>query len=188
MAQQGWTAGDRGSNRRPPAWEADSTERPKSAWSMPPDSIGGPAGSKPVRDGRREQRLTGVCERPRRLVPRGRFTPLVRRSITFAAQPAPEPAPARARRFVGAIVQQTVVTWDPLGGGGRLGRVPRVLWTVCLGLQTQDISGALAPRSLGCYRRLTAPRSWTTLTPIPSTGRSEIRVVPGNPWPSWQLA
>src|SRR5262245_8205782 len=41
----------RGSNRRPPAWEADSTERAKSAWSMPPDSKGGPAGSKPVRGG-----------------------------------------------------------------------------------------------------------------------------------------
>jgi hypothetical protein len=79
-----------------------------------------PAAQKPVRDGRREQGLTGVCEQPRRLGPRGRFVPLLRPSITFGGQPAPRPAPARARRLVGAIVQQTVVTWDPLGGRGRV--------------------------------------------------------------------
>jgi hypothetical protein len=59
-----------------------------------PDSNGGPAGSKPVRDRGRGRGLTGVCEWPGGVVPRRRFTLLRRRSITFDGQPAPRPAPA----------------------------------------------------------------------------------------------
>ena len=59
-----------------------------------PDSNGGLSGPKPVRDERRGRGVAGVCVRPRGLGPRGRFTPLLRRSITFGGQPAPQPAPA----------------------------------------------------------------------------------------------
>src|SRR5262249_29996219 len=34
--------------------------------------------------------------------------------------------------------QQTVVTWGPPGGGGRLGRGPHALWTFRQGLQGQN--------------------------------------------------
>jgi hypothetical protein len=45
--------------------------------------------------------------------------------------------------------------------------VLRVLWTCCLGLQTQNISAALGAEVPSVLPPHTTPRSWTTLTSNP---------------------
>jgi hypothetical protein len=69
--------------------KAEIVDGPWTSERARPDSNGGPAGSKPVRDRRRRRGLTGLCVRRRGLVPGGRFALLLQRSIVFDGQPAP---------------------------------------------------------------------------------------------------